>query len=903
MDVSPLSSGIICRVLMLILSCSSVVSFAQTREIDLLTATIQKSKDDKEKSDLCSQLADKLYGHDFEKALVYANQALKLAGNSNYKRGQAHALTSIGMYHYYNGDYNQALRLYHEALEAIKGEESEDFPVRTFFRLGVLYRQQAFYDSAIYYFDKAGDILKHQKTGLLHASLYASRGKLEDLLSRNNEALSLLKKSLSIRMQYSDSVKISDTWCDIGVVYTHMSNYDSAEYCYSMADKFLNKIDDPETYVHLRLSRGETAFARGDFNHAIENYTTALNALKNNTYKRYYSIILFKIGELYENQGAYHTAYDYLFSALKEFEKTNARWDMARAYSQIGWCYNYLENYPLALENANNSLRIAEQIRDSASMGQNLNLIGYTYYKTKKYDEALHSFEQALSIRKKIGHWWGVSFTLYNTGLTYLALGQTDKAFDLFMQSLEIDERIGKKVGIIFTSNELGYQYAKQGEFSKASYYLAKANELASSIPVQPQLLVNYKNYIFLYEQQNDNVKTIKYFKLYTALKDSLGNEVNASRISKADALFQLQKKAAEVELVNKENELNQEKIKTQQTEIKSQQRVIVIVSVCLFILFVLSVVIYQLFKSNQKAKEILRAQNEEIAEQKEELQAQSEELTESNQKLYSLNTELREKNDEIETQGERIKETNEKLEAINNELEQRVEDRTTQLNKAYNELETFFYRTSHDFRRPLTTYLGLAEIANATIKDKHAIELFEKVRETTINLDSMLIKLQSISNVDYEDNFQEFSLPELLTKCLEGQKLKIERKGIKVIMNSEVTLVKTSEHLFKTALENLIENAVHFNSPINPYLSIHAVQSNSSINVIVEDNGQGISTTVQHKIFEMYFRGNDNSKGNGLGLYIAKRAVEKLGGKISFISRLNEGTSFNITIPINHNQ
>lgn len=900
MDGNPFPIRIIYGLLMLVLSCDTLVSFAQTKEIDLLTQAVQKSKDDKEKSDLCSQLADKLYGHDFEKGLIQAKEALKLAISSKYKRGQAQALTSIGMYHYYNGHYDQSLKFYYEALKAINGVESEDFPVKTFFRLGILYRQQAFFDSSTYYFNKAEEILKNQKVGLVHASLYASQGILADLLSRSKEALRLLNKSLAIRLNYSDSIRISDTWCNIGVVYTHMSNYDSAEYCYSNAEDFLENINDPETYMHIRLSRGETAFSKGEFDKAIENYTTALNALKNNTYKRYYATILFKIGELYENQGAYHTAYDYLFSSLKEFEKTNARQDMAKAYSQIGWCYNYLENYPLALENANNSLRIAEQIKDSASIGQNQNLIGYTYYKTKKYNEALHAFEQALFIRKKIGHWWGVSFTLYNTGLTYLAQGQTDKAFDLLMQSLEIDERIGKKVGIIFTSNELGYQFAKQRNFSKSAYYLAKANKLAASIPVQPQLLANYKNYIFLYEQQKDNINTIKYFKLYTALKDSLSSETNSSRISKADALFQLQKKASEVELVSKENELNQEKIKTQQSEITFQQRVIIIVSVCLIILFVLSVVIYRLFKSNKRAKEILRNQNTEIIEQREELQAQSEELKESNEKLYSLNTELSEKNIEIEAQGEKIKEANEELETINNELERRVEDRTSQLNKAYGELETFFYRTSHDFRRPLTTYLGLAEIANATIKDKQAIDLFEKVRETTIGLDNMLIKLQSISNVDYENKFHEFSFSELLATISEKYKSKIERKKIKVIVNSEVNSVKTNEHLFRTVLENLIENSIHFSTPINPYLRINAIQSDSSINIIIEDNGQGISATIQHKIFEMYFRGNDNSKGNGLGLYIAKRAVDKLGGKISFISRLNEGTSFNITIPTN---
>lgn len=881
------------------MSCVSTILIAQTKEIDLLTHAIQNSKDDKEKSDLYSQLAEKLFVYDLEKGLLNAEEALRLSIKANYKRGQAQALTSIGAYHNYNGDYKQSSKFYHEAVHAIRGEGVEDFPVRTFLRLSILYRQQAYFDSSSFYLNQAKEVLKDQKLGPLHASLFSSQGLLAHTRSRDNEAISLLKKSLAIRLQLKDSVRIADTWCNMGLVYTYLSQYDSADNCYSTSESFLHRINDPERYMYLNLNRGQTAFAKGDFSDAIQNYTRALGALKNNTYKRYYALILFKIGELYEGQGAYHTAYDYLFNALKEFEKINARQDIARAYTQIGWCYNYQENYSLALENANQSLIIAKQIGDSVGIAQNQNLIGFTYYKTKKYKEALASFEQAVTIRKKLKHWWGVSFTLYNTALTYIALGETGKAFDLLSQSLEIDNRIGKKFGIVFTCNELGYQYAKQKNFSKASYYLDRANKLAKMIQVPPQLLVNYKNYIFLYEQKKDDPKIIKYFKLYTALKDSLSNELNSDRISNADAFFQLQKKAAEVELVNKENELSREKIKTQQTEITFQQQVIIIVSVCLFILFVLAVLIYKLFKSNKRDKEILRNQNTDIIGQKEELQAQSEELTESNQKLYSLNIEMNEKNNEIKAQSEQIKESNEELEAINDELEKRVEDRTGQLNKAYNELETFFYRTSHDFRRPLTTYLGLAEVAKTSLKDKQALELFEKVRETTLGLDGMLVKLQSISNMDSISVFTLINLPDLIKGCCQKYYESIRMKQIKLTDEVTIDTINSNASLLKIVIENLIENAINFSTPDNPSIKIKVSKTDSTVNILIEDNGQGIPEEVQPKIFDMYYRGNTNSKGNGLGLYIAKRAMEKLGGYILFKSIMHKGSSFEIIIPV----
>jgi len=137
-----------------------------------------------------------------------------------------------------------------------------------------------------------------------------------------------------------------------------------------------------------------------------------------------------------------------------------------------------------------------------------------------------------------------------------------------------------------------------------------------------------------------------------------------------------------------------------------------------------------------------------------------------------------------------------------------------------------------------------------------------------------------------------------LISESVKKFSKQIEEKGMKLIVEGDVAFVNTNEHLCKIFLENMIENSINFSTPINPCLRINTSHAGNSITVIIEDNGQGIPASIQHRIFEMYFRGSDNSKGNGLGLYIAKRAIDKLGGTVTFISRLNEGSSFKITIP-----
>jgi signal transduction histidine kinase len=103
---------------------------------------------------------------------------------------------------------------------------------------------------------------------------------------------------------------------------------------------------------------------------------------------------------------------------------------------------------------------------------------------------------------------------------------------------------------------------------------------------------------------------------------------------------------------------------------------------------------------------------------------------------------------------------------------------------------------------------------------------------------------------------------------------------------------------MVKIIVENLFENAVFFARPGEPFIKLKAVSFEDKVVIEVEDNGEGILPEYHDKVFEMYFRANERSKGNGLGLYIVAKAVERLQGTISFTSEVNIGTKFTLTFP-----
>ena len=80
--------------------------------------------------------------------------------------------------------------------------------------------------------------------------------------------------------------------------------------------------------------------------------------------------------------------------------------------------------------------------------------------------------------------------------------------------------------------------------------------------------------------------------------------------------------------------------------------------------------------------------------------------------------------------------------------------------------------------------------------------------------------------------------------------------------------------------------------------MRISALRVDDNFQLIIEDNGEGIREEFQDKIFNMFYRASEKSKGSGLGLYIAKEMIDKLGGSIKVNSVYGEGTQFIIELP-----
>lgn len=245
----------------------------------------------------------------------------------------------------------------------------------------------------------------------------------------------------------------------------------------------------------------------------------------------------------------------------------------------------------------------------------------------------------------------------------------------------------------------------------------------------------------------------------------------------------------------------------------------------------------------------------------------------------------------------------NAEIKRINENLEGIVAERTKLLAEANKELDTFLYRASHDLRSPVCSIIGLCNIA-MLLSNGEAKDLVERMVHTTSSMDKLLKKLSVISEINQPSNFSSITLVDVIENIRDGFSKLIEDQRINFVIDCPADLtIYSYPNLIETILVNLIENAFFYSVMRNssdPQVELKAAVRGDELELSLYDNGIGVEDKISHRLFDMFFKGNENSKGNGLGLYIVQKSVQALEGKIKVESQPGEFTKFIIHIPLN---
>ena len=243
------------------------------------------------------------------------------------------------------------------------------------------------------------------------------------------------------------------------------------------------------------------------------------------------------------------------------------------------------------------------------------------------------------------------------------------------------------------------------------------------------------------------------------------------------------------------------------------------------------------------------------------------------------------------------LRETAEMKDSANRILEEKVIARTKELTESNNQLDFFVYKASHDIKGPLKSMIGLASLAKLDVKDSKANEYFDYILDTSKRLDNMVEDLLRLGRVkDLKIKETEVYVHETILTIIDSFKHLSNFGKIRINVNVPETLVfKTDETLLYSVFQNIIENAIKYldDKKSDSFLTVNYSDDYNCRIFKFEDNGLGIPSDSKDKIFNMFYKVNERSTGTGLGLYLTKLTVEKLGGSIDLLSEENVGTVF----------
>ena len=658
-------------------------------------------------------------------------------------------------------------------------------------------------------------------------------------LNYPDSAVELAREAYRLSLESEDKAAISKSLRLIGGVHNYLANYDSTIWYCNASYDIAREIGDMELV-----------------NNALNN-----------------------IGLANYNLGSYQNALEYLLRSLSIKKQHDFQYGLGTTLNNVGLVYTKLKDYTKAREYFKEALDVSNQQNDASLILYSQNNIGDTYLRQNRLDMAQFYFQKSIDLEVDNKTWKATA---------YAGMAQVMQARGLYMEASkyyniasDLRKEIGDKPGM----SQLMYLRSKENkemrEFDSAILLLNRSQELAESIGAKDRMLENLSLYVEIYEDLGNPQKAFEYQTELINLKENLFNENLARNLS-----------AIELRLQEEEN---QRVIEKKDSQLLQNRKYIISLVIVVALIFLLVVIYYRQVKVIKKQNAELYESNFQISQQKEEIETQKESLMEKNNQLVDAQRVIQEQNEKLETYNAQL------LDAVV-ETSDKLKERNDQLMLANIELDNFIYKSSHDIKGPLATLLGMCNIAMIDIQEEQANGYFKKIYEAALDLNAILTRLKTISEIANKPlKYELINFSQIIQHGVE-QNRKIEGNNrIDVQMEiPEGLKYRSDATLLDLIFFNLIQSVIKMRTEINHShpINVEVAMLKQVLTIDVIDQGDGRIKMELDDVFEHFASTALHHRTLGLGLYIVKQSIHRLGGNITLLDDLNH-THFNIRLPV----
>jgi signal transduction histidine kinase/DNA-binding response OmpR family regulator len=538
---------------------------AQTSVTDSLQAELAKAKEDTTRILLKREIAISLYKSSKDSALNLLQSTIPLAEKIDYKAGLFELWYVKAYIHM---AYNQ--------LDSAFIEYSIAKEIAT----------------------KAGDKIRQVKA--LNALSYCVHDK--------RLGIPYLSEALEIASDMQDRKQHSDVLISLGILYSNLASYDTAEINYERALTIQRELGDKKAQANTLINLGNNAGRSNNIKKALDYYEQGVLLMRELGDKSGEAALHNMKGYAYCVMGNFPKALEYGQTALRLMEEDGNKAGMADCCKRISEFYLSMEDYSQALFYIEKSYKLWEEMGGEIQQSDLLFQKGDVFLLKEDYKNALLYLSESLILKKAIGQTIGYKH-YYDLGDCYEHLNRPDSALFFFQLALQTSsESENSRLNRSKSLKSLGNIHFQQGKTDQAVAELNEAMEAASLSGSKEQEMEAAEVLYRIYKSQNNTEKALFYHETYRALQDSLFNIKNSKQIGRLEANFEFEKE-------------KQELAYEQEKELERQGSVRRLMLLALGIALMFIGVIYRYYRSKQKANAKLSKLNEEILLQKEKLE------------------------------------------------------------------------------------------------------------------------------------------------------------------------------------------------------------------------------------------------------------------------------------------
>lgn len=241
-------------------------------------------------------------------------------------------------------------------------------------------------------------------------------------------------------------------------------------------------------------------------------------------------------------------------------------------------------------------------------------------------------------------------------------------------------------------------------------------------------------------------------------------------------------------------------------------------------------------------------------------------------------------------------------LEKERHQTDKAIREQNDELVKINRELDSFVYSVSHNLRAPLMSVLGLLNLAKLHERKEDLQQYFEMMEHSIQKLDNTLKEILDYSrNARKDVDVEQVDIRAIINDSIERLfYMEGSSQVTKTMDIIEQAPLYSDAYRLLVIFNNLLSNSIKYRDPKKQenFVHFYITIEKSLLTIRVQDNGIGIPPDFLPKIFNMFYRATERSEGAGLGLYIVRETVQKLGGSVNVNSEYGVGTTFEIELP-----